>query len=343
MHPSLCLEPPLVPISVWPASLFQRNELRKLPQVEKERQSDSQPPDFVCQGSGGCLSPNHCFSNQTLTPPASETGVAPAWQVHLHAPGQPCCGFWDHSHFTNGPRAERNDLSRMAEPRPSPNLNPSSVGRPLLVQEDCGLSSPCLLPRSRDRVGESGWKGLQTGPTLTWKPGRPPARSPGLPQPCPEEVPSPPVAPAAPCTRGPPEDGHPHFPTQPALHREGLQAELQRAARGRGHLWARSRCTFCTGLRPALSVSLAGAGGGEGGMAGNTSSSATVAGRFLFAQLATRGHARPSDFPQARPPHPTPAACFRRFICQRGFEGRVGPLSPRQGPALQLGLCNLTL
>lgn len=265
MHPSLCLEPPLVPISVWPASLFQRNELRKLPQVEKERQSDSQPPDFVCQGSGGCLSPNHCFSNQMLTPPASETGVAPAWQVHLHAPGQPCCGFWDHSHFTDGPRAERNDLSRMAEPRRSPNLNPSSVGRPLLVQEACGLSSPCLLPRSRDRVGESGWKGLQTGPTLTWKPGRPPARSPGLPQPCPEEVPSPPVAPAAPCTRGPPEDGHPHFPTQPALHREGLQAELQRAARGRGHLWAHSRCTFCIGLRPALSVSLAGAGGGEGG------------------------------------------------------------------------------
>ena len=87
-------------------------------------------------------------------------------------------------------------------------------------------------------------------------------------------------------------------------------------------------------------------GGGQaggGGLAGNTSSSATVAGRFLFAQLATRGHAPPGDFPQARPPHPTPAACFRRFICQSGFEGRVGPLSPCQGPALQLGLCNLTL
>ena len=32
------------------------------------------------------------------------------------------------------------------------------------------------------------------------------------------QMPSPPVAPAAPCSLGPPEDGHPHFPTQPALH-----------------------------------------------------------------------------------------------------------------------------
>ena len=97
---------------------------------------------------------------------------------------------------------------------------------------------------------------------------------------------------------------------------------------------------------PPCSFCLSGRGrrrGAGGGVAGNTSSSATVAGRFLFARLATRGHAPPGDFPRARPPHPTPAACFRRFICQRGFEGRVGPLSPGQGPALQLGLCNLTL
>lgn len=259
----------------------------------------------------------------------------------------PAVGFGTALILPMGP--ERREMTCLGWQSPAPALtNPSSGGRPLPAQEACGLSSPCLLSRSRDGVRELGRRELQTVPTLTWKPGRPPppARSPGLPQPCPEEVPSPPVAPAAPCTRGPPEDGHPHFPTQPALHREGLQAELQRAARGRGHLWARSRCTFCTGLRPALSVSLAGAGGrgwGGVGVAGNTSSSGTVAGRFLFAQLTTRGHAPPSDFPRARPQHPTPAACFRRFICQRGFEGRVGPLSPCQGPALQLGLCNLTL
>ena len=36
--------------------------------------------------------------------------------------------------------------------------------------------------------------------------------------------------------------------------------------------------------------------------------------------------------------------CFRRFIYPRGFEGGSGgPLSPCRGPALRLGLCNLTL
>lgn len=45
----------------------------------------------------------------------------------------------------------------------------------------------------------------------------------------------------------------------PALR--GLQAELQRGARSGGHLWARPRCTFCTGLRPLF---LSGRGGGQG-------------------------------------------------------------------------------
>ena len=78
----------------------------------------------------------------------------------------------------------RNDLSRMAEPRPSPNLNPSSVGQAPARAGSLWPQQPLPPPTFQrwSRVpGESVVGGLQSGPTLTWKPGRPLARSPRLP------------------------------------------------------------------------------------------------------------------------------------------------------------------
>lgn len=49
---------------------------------------------------------------------------------------------------------------------------------------------------------------------------------------------------------------------------------------------------------------------------------------------------RASPRPGLRSPHLQPPPCSGRCICQRGF---AGPLSPQQGSALRLGLCNLTL
>lgn len=77
----------------------------------------------------------------------------------------------------------RNDLSRMAEPRRSPNLNPSSVDQPPTRSGSLWPQQPLPLPHSRDgvRPGESEVVGLQAGLTLTCKPGRHLARPPRLP------------------------------------------------------------------------------------------------------------------------------------------------------------------
>lgn len=52
------------------------------------------------------------------------------------------------------------------------------------------------------------------------------------------------------------------------------------------------------------------------------------------------------DFLEARPQHPQaqqPLATLEGLSARGALRAERGPLSPYQGPALQLGLCNLTL
>lgn len=128
---------------------------------------------------------------------------------------------------------------------------------------------------------------------------------------------------------------------RPSWHRDGVEGSC-------GH-----PPTQLSEKAPALLFQPPGWGSGMATLAPATGASSLCPARCAVAGPRPSDLAGPPnglslqlDFLEARPQHPhvqQPSATLESLSARGALRAERGPLSPSQGPALQLGLCNLTL